>query len=112
MTRLDAKLSRLRTLLWREFIELRRDQFTLRILVLIPVLQLTLMAYAIATDFDHLPLCVLDHARTREARQLLSDISATGYFSIRPLTEADEVSTSFGRERCRAALLIPRTSAS
>ena len=60
MTRLGAKLSRLRTLLWREFIELRRDQFTLRILVLIPVLQLTLMAYAITTDFDHLPLCVLD----------------------------------------------------
>ena len=107
MTRLGAKLSRLRTLLWREFIELRRDQFTLRILVMIPVLQLTLMAYAITTDFDHLPLCVLDRARTRETRQLLSDIAATGYFSIRPLTEADEVSPSFGRERCRAALLIP-----
>ena len=107
MTRLGAKLSRLRTLLWREFIELRRDQFTLRILVMIPVLQLTLMAYAITTDFDHLPLCVLDRARTRETRQLLSDISATGYFSIRPLTKADEVSTSFGHERCRAALLIP-----
>jgi len=106
MTRLSAKLSRLRTLLWREFIELRRDQFTLRILVLIPVLQLVLMAYAITTDFDHLPLCVLDRARTQETRQFVSDIAATGYFSITPLND-DEVSPLFGREHCRAALLIP-----
>lgn len=107
MTRLRIKLNRLRTLLWREFIELRRDQFTLRILVLIPVLQLVLMAYAITTDFDHLPLCVLDRAHTQETRQFVSDIAATGYFSITPLNDADEVSSFFGREHCRAALLIP-----
>ena len=107
MTRLRTKLNRLRTLLWREFIELRRDQFTLRILVLIPVLQLALMAYAITTDFDHLPLCVLDRAHTQETRQFVSDIAATGYFSITPLNDADEVSPFFGREHCRAALLIP-----
>jgi len=107
MMRLGAKLSRLRTLLWREFIELRRDQFTLRILVMLPVLQLTLMAYAITTDFDHLPLCVLDRAHTQESRQLLSDITATRYFAITQLSNADEVNTFFGREHCRAALLIP-----
>ncbi|NOT56191.1 MAG: ABC transporter permease [Deltaproteobacteria bacterium] len=107
MTRLRIKLNRLRTLLWREFIELRRDQFTLRIIILIPVLQLTLMAYAITTDFDHLPLCVLDRARTQETRQFVSDIAATGYFSITPLSDADEVSAFFGQEHCRAALLIP-----
>lgn len=107
MNRLSDKTGRLRTLLWREFVELRRDRFTLSILVLIPVFQIVLLAYAITTDFDHLPLCVLDRAHTRESRQLLSDITATGYFIVTPLRNLDEVSPLFGREHCRAALLIP-----
>lgn len=107
MNRLSDKIGRLRTLLWREFVELRRDRFTLSILVLIPVFQIVLLAYAITTDFDHLPLCVLDRAHTRESRQLLSDITATGYFIVTPLRNLDAVSSLFGREHCRAALLIP-----
>jgi ABC-2 type transport system permease protein len=101
------KTGRLRTLLWREFVELRRDRFTLTIMLLIPVFQMTLLAYAITTDFDHLPLCVLDRARTRESRQLLSDITATGYFTLTPLRDLEDVNSFFGREHCRAALLIP-----
>ncbi|MEW6299050.1 MAG: ABC transporter permease [Thermodesulfobacteriota bacterium] len=107
MNRLRTKLGRLRTLLWREFVELRRDRFTLIILVLIPLFQITLLAYAITTDFDRLPLCVLDRARTRESRHLLSDITATGYFTVAPLHDLSAVSSRFGREHCRAALLIP-----
>jgi ABC-2 type transport system permease protein len=107
VNRLSDKTGRLRTLLWREFVELRRDRFTLTILLLIPLFQITLLAYAITTDFDHLPLCVLDRAHTRESRQLLSDITATGYFIVTPLHNLDEVSPLFGREHCRAALLIP-----
>jgi ABC-2 type transport system permease protein len=102
-----GKLGRLRTLLWREFVELRRDRFTLSILLLIPIFQITLLAYAITTDFDHLPLCVLDRAHTRESRQLLSDIAATGYFTITPLRDQEEVNFFFGRQHCRAALLVP-----
>lgn len=107
MNRLSDKTGRLRTLLWREFVELRRDRFTLTILLLIPLFQITLLAYAITTDFDHLPLCVLDRAHTRDSRQLLSDIAATGYFTIEPVHDLDAVSSLFGREHCRAALLIP-----
>jgi len=104
---LRDKIHRLRTLLWREFVELRRDRFTLTIMLLIPVLQITLLAYAITTDFDHLPLCVLDRAHTRESRQLLSDITATGYFVVTPLWNLEDVNSFFGREHCRAALMIP-----
>jgi drug efflux transport system permease protein len=101
------KIRRLRTLLWREFVEFRRDRFTLTIILLIPVFQMTLLAYAITTDFDHLPLCVLDRAHTRESRQLVSAITATGYFTLTPLRDLEAVNSFFGREHCRAALLIP-----
>ena len=107
MSALPQKLGRLRILLWREFVELRRDRFTLTIMLLIPVLQITLLAYAITTDFDHLPLCVLDRSQTRVSRQLLSDIAATHYFTIRPLHDLNQVDSFFGRQDCRAAVLIP-----
>ena len=107
MSRFRAKIARLRTLLWREFVELRRDRFTLSILILIPIFQITLLAYAVTTDFDHLPLCVLDQAHTRESRQLLSDITASGYFSLVPLRNSAAATSLFGQEHCRAALLIP-----
>ena len=107
MSTLPQKLGRLRILLWREFVELRRDRFTLTIMLLIPVFQITLLAYAITTDFDHLPLCVLDRSQTRASRQLLSDITATHYFTITPFHDLDQVDEFFGRQDCRAAMLIP-----
>lgn len=107
MNTFQQKLGRLRILLWREFVELRRDRFTLTIMLLIPVFQITLLAYAITTDFDHLPLCVLDRAQTRESRQLLSDITATRYFTLTPMRDINEVDSLFGKQACRAALLIP-----
>lgn len=107
MSRLRAKLARLLTLLWRESLELRRDRFTLGVLFLMPVLQLVLFSYIITTDFDHLPLGVLDQSRTRHSRDLLEAIEATRYFTILPLRDLDEIHHMFGREQSRAALVIP-----
>ncbi len=107
MRRLRAKLARLLTLLWRESLELRRDRFTLGVLFLIPVLQLVLFSYIITTDFDHLPLGVLDQSRTRHSRSLLEAIEATGYFTVLPLRDLDEIHHMFGREQSRATLVIP-----
>ena len=108
MKTVGQRFNRLRILLWREFVELRRDRFTLAVMLLIPVLQITLLAYAITTDFDRLPLCVLDRAHTQESRQLLSAITATRYFTLTPLRDLNEVDSFFGRQHCRAALLIPQ----
>jgi ABC-2 type transport system permease protein len=52
-------------------------------------------------------LCVLDRAHTHDSRQLLSDITATGYFTLVPLPNLDAAHSQFGREACRAALIIP-----
>ena len=107
MTRFRAKLGRLLILLWREFLELRRDRFTLVVLFLMPALLLVLFSYIITTDFDHLPLGVLDRSQTRQSRDLLRAIDSTGYFRLLPIRELDEAHVLFSRERARAALIIP-----
>lgn len=107
MKRLRTKLGRLLTLLWRESLELRRDRFTLVVLFLMPALLLVLFSYVITTDFDHLPLGVLDRSHTRHSRDLMRAIDSTGYFRLLPLQDLDEVHEMFSRERYRAALIIP-----
>lgn len=107
MTRFRAKLGRLLTLLWRESLELRRDRFTLVVLFLMPALLLVLFSYIITTDFDHLPLGVLDRSQTRQSRDLMRAIDTTGYFRLLPIHDLDEAHTLFSRERARAALIIP-----
>src|SRR5258706_7299396 len=100
MKTLSQRFNRLRILLWREFVELRRDRFTLAVMLLIPVLQITLLAYALTTDFDHLPLCVLYRAHKPENRQLLSAITATRYFNLTSLRDLHEVQSAFRSQHC------------
>ena len=107
MKRLRTKLGRLVTLLWRESLELRRDRFTLVVLFLMPALLLVLFSYIITTDFDHLPLGVLDRSHTRQSRDFMRAIDSTGYFRLLALHDLDEAHEMFSRERYRAALIIP-----
>ncbi len=107
MKRLRAKLGRLLTLLWRESLELRRDRFTLVVLFLMPALLLVLFSYIITTDFDHLPLGVLDRSHTRHSRDLMRAIDSTGFFHLLPLHDLDDAHEMFSREHYRAALIIP-----
>jgi ABC-2 type transport system permease protein len=72
-----------------------------------PALLLVLFSYIITTDFDHLPLGVLDRSHTRQSRDLLRAIDSTGYFRLLPLHDLDEAHEMFSRERYRAALIIP-----
>jgi ABC-2 type transport system permease protein len=107
MNRWTEKRGRLLTLLWRESLALRRDRFTFFMLILAPLAQITLMSYTITTDFDHLPLAVLDRAHTRDSRALVQAIAATGYFTVLPIRDVDDVHDLLSRQRCRSALVIP-----
>jgi ABC-2 type transport system permease protein len=46
---------RFRAALRMEFTEVRRDPFTLRMIIVLPAMQLFLFGYAIDTDPKHLP---------------------------------------------------------
>src|SRR3989442_13161975 len=66
----------------KEFIQMRRDRLTLRIMVGIPVLQLMLFGYAIQTDVRHIPTIVLDESRTPASRDAIAALQTTGNFRI------------------------------
>ncbi len=75
-------MNRLLALTWKEFLQLRRDHMTLRLIVLVPLMQTLIFGYAINYDVKDLKTIVLDESRSYESRELVAKMAATGYFEI------------------------------
>jgi ABC-2 type transport system permease protein len=102
------RLSRFWPMLWKEFIQMRRDRLTLGMMTMLPAVQLVLFGYAIQTDVRNLPTIVLDESRTSESRRLISTIGNTGNFRIvGDVANRDEMQHLIKSSQAAAALVIP-----
>jgi ABC-2 type transport system permease protein len=75
-------MKRLLALTWKEFLQLKRDKMTLRMIVMVPVMQTIIFGYAINYDVKHLKTVVLDESRTFESRELVARMTGTDYFDV------------------------------
>src|SRR6202167_2229418 len=74
----------------KEWIQVRRDPFTLRMIIALPVMQLFLFGYAINTDPKHLPTGLLAVDHSQYERTLVAALQNSGYYDIRPLASEAE----------------------
>ncbi len=74
----------------KEWIQVRRDPFTLRMIILLPVMQLFLFGYAINADPRHLPAGLLSADHSKYERTLVAALKNTGYYDIRELSSEAE----------------------
>jgi ABC-2 type transport system permease protein len=81
---------RFMAVLRKEWIQVRRDPFTLRMIIALPVMQLFLFGYAINADPKHLPTGLLSADNSKYERTILAALKNTGYYDIRPLTSEAE----------------------
>jgi ABC-2 type transport system permease protein len=95
-------------MLWKEFVQMRRDRFTLAMMLGLPAIQLLLFGFAIQTEVRHLPMLVLDESRTRQSRALVEALENSGSFRVvgQVATRA-QVRAAMERGAARAALVIP-----
>jgi ABC transporter DrrB family efflux protein len=95
-------------MLWKEFVQMRRDRFTLGMMIGLPAIQLLLFGFAIRTEVRHLPTVVLDQSRTTESRALVDAIRNTGNFDIvASVGSRTEMQKRIERGDARAAVIIP-----
>ena len=71
--------------LHKEWIQVRRDPMTLRLIIALPVMQLFLFGYAINTDPKHLPTGLLAPDHSQYVRTVVAALRNSGYYDIRPL---------------------------
>ncbi|HET9646791.1 MAG TPA: hypothetical protein VFP34_00990, partial [Microlunatus sp.] len=74
-------LRRIRLLIWKEFLQLRRDRLLLRLLLLMPILQLIFFGYVVSADVRNLATAVVDLDHTVASRQLIASFVGSGYFT-------------------------------
>ncbi len=99
---------RLLCMLVKEFLQMLRDPRMRVVIFGVPVIQMTVMAFALTTDVTNIRLAVLDMDKTPASRELISAFTAGNYFRISDsLTSESEITPLLDRALARAVLQIP-----
>jgi ABC-2 type transport system permease protein len=79
----NFSLKRLFSLLCKEWIQVRRDRMTLRLIIALPIMQLFLFGYAINTNPKHLPTGLLLAEPSKYERTIVTALQNTGYYDVK-----------------------------
>jgi ABC-2 type transport system permease protein len=101
-------LQRLFRMLMKEFLQMLRDPRMRVVIFGMPVIQMTIMAFALTTDVTNIRMAVLDMDKTPASRELISAFTAGNYFRISAtLLSQQEITPLLDRSEVRAVLHIP-----
>lgn len=101
------------TLVRKEFRQLRRDPALLRLVLILPIMQLIVMSYALNSDLRDLRVAVLDEDRTPLSRQLVDAFPHGTTFAAGPgAADAAGLAALLEEHECDLAVHIPTGFAS
>ena len=101
-------MQRLRFLVWKEFLELRKDPKLFGVVIVAPILQLTLLGYAATTDVRDVPVVVADGDRSSSSRELIARFDGSPNFTVLDVVSTvNDVEPYLERGRAWLALSIP-----
>ena len=102
-------IRRIRTLIVKEFLELRQTPRLLQLILIAPVLQLAMLGYAATTDVKDVPILIVDGDRSDRSREIIERFDASPNFKI--VGEADSpdaADAALSSGRAWLAIVIPR----
>jgi ABC-2 type transport system permease protein len=101
-------MRRIRFLIWKELIELRQDPRLFGIVIVAPILQLFLLAYAATTDVRNVPIVIADADRSTASRELIARFQGSPTFTIAGLvTSTNDIDRYLEHGDAWIALAIP-----
>jgi len=104
---MNFSFKRLWALLRKEWIQVRRDAMTLRMIIALPIMQLFLFGYAINTNPQHLPSGLLSATHSKYERTLVAALRHTGYYDIRPMSSEAEAERALAQGEVLFVIEIP-----
>ncbi len=97
------------SILWKEFVQLRRDPKLFPVLFISPILQLLLLGYAANLDVKNIPTVICDLDRSAASRGFLDDFVNSGYFSVAVrVGRMDEIDRYIDNGDATMAMVVPR----
>jgi len=108
MVGLTASVFRIFHLVWKEVIQLTRDRQMFSMVLLMPVLELFIFGYVVATDIDNIAMAVCDYDQSAQSRSYVEHVVRSGYFYIgAPCAGIGDANRLLDRGRVRVVLSIP-----
>ena len=92
----------------KEFIHIFRDKITFTLVLAMPIMLVLLLGFTISSEIRNAKISVLDQSKDSQSQKLISDITASGYFTVvsYPNTEAD-IEKEKKNKQIKAAIIIP-----
>ncbi len=78
----------LKFLLQKEFRQIFRDPSIIRIIFIMPIIQLLVLPWAADYEIKNIKLSVIDHDHSTYSRQLISKITSTNYFQLQQYSDS------------------------
>jgi ABC-2 type transport system permease protein len=101
-------MGRIRVLIWKELIELRQDPRLFAIVVVAPIVQLFMLAYAATTDVRNVPVVIADVDRSTASRGLVTRFDASPTFTVVAIVGGlNDVDRYLERGEAWMAVVIP-----
>jgi drug efflux transport system permease protein len=101
-------LQRIRSLIVKEFIQLRRDRRSMAMVILIPIIEICIFGYAFSTDITDVSLVIWDADNSARSRELIANFDNTEFFEVKYYAlDYDDITKRIDSGDARAALVIP-----
>jgi ABC-2 type transport system permease protein len=101
-------LRRIRLIIWKEFLQLRRDPLLLRLILIMPIVQLIFFGYVVSADVRNLATALVDLDKSPTSRQLAASFSSSSYFTIEAYPQSEtELKPLMDRGDVQVAIVIP-----
>lgn len=101
-------MHRILALLYKEFLQIRRDRMTLGLTFMLPLVQLLLFGYAIQTEVKHIATVVFDQSLSAESREMVESFTASGYFDVKySVNSFEEVNRMIDSGKAKAGIIFP-----
>lgn len=102
-------ISRFLSVLYKEFIQMRRDHVTFAMMIGLPIMQLLLFGFAINNDPRNLPTLVENADYGPLSRSILASMESSGYFDFQGFVDGQEQGDQALRmSEANFVIVIPR----
>jgi ABC-2 type transport system permease protein len=99
----------LKFLLRKEFRQIFRDPAIIRLILIMPVIQLLILPWAADYEIKEIKLAVVDHDHSEYSRQLINKITSSGYFILTDYSSSYEQSLEkIEHDKADLVLQIPQ----
>lgn len=91
----------------KEFVHIRRDPRILMLVLVIPIVELLLFAYAISFDVTNVPTVILDGDKTAASREFVESFEASDFFNVTGRIDSlDEIDEAFVDSKAAVAVVV------